>query len=524
MSSQQRDRNRFATGSEAASVLERACIEQADVDVAKRRDEHALAALQAAEVLFVETEALYQRHRAARDDAASYAVIARERLEASLERLAEVRAPVHPVRKTPPEVLALIFESCLDYPSQSGNLSFRKEDIVARQLQPARLASVCQCWRRAALDSSRLWSIIELILYDTKRRRRDMWCEYVSTALSRSGSAALHVRVHRQGLASHHDAKLTALLVKKMHRCTSLWIAVNSIEHDDDPVLPILAANTPALRELYMFVGAISAAATGLDLLPAAPALRTVVAEFPFCAADFNLPAVTLGRLRPRCSEARDELAEFLRMAPTVSDLYLRPVISGRWRTQRAFSSVTKLHLTYDQDDRLLARLASGFAFPALKRLHLGGAAGASATRMEYLAAAVGTSPALAYLIVHRLDVPSVDRLLHVLASYSRLERLEIWDTHLTSGSFQTLCEALERENDSGAWLCPALRVVQLGRCTFAAACDQKLLVRCVERRLLAAKDAGNQYRPARLMAVHVRDGLDGAVVHKLNAALAAGA
>lgn len=307
------------------------------------------------------------------------------------------------------------------------------------------------------------------------------------------------------------DENLIAIVSAEMHRCFTLTVALESIEDTDDPVLPLLCASTPTLRELYIFINSLPTDISAVQLLPWTPELRSVYAKVPFYATTFNFDAVTLARLHEATfSEARCDLDDLLVMAPTVSELQLhRPRINGESRGQTFASSVASLIITYDVNDHLLPEVARCFAFPALKRLHLQGSPNASLTRMEYLAATAHDSPSLCYIVLHQLDAAGIDRLVRALSACAQVERLEIWNTHFCHSSFRTLCRAFEAANDDGDWLCPALRMLQLSRCTFPETCDQTLLARCAQRRNQASQDDNGERRPVRLTHVHIRGTLD---------------
>lgn len=519
MANAQLDPNRFASDLEAPLVLARVEIEQADLDLASRRHEVAAAALKDAEARFQDAQTVYLLHKAARDDAAAYEDGARQQLDASRARLAAVRASLHPVRKTPPEVLVLIFEYCLEHLVQTWYLPTHDAQVRARQLQPFRLAAVGRLWRHVVLGNPRLWTTVELKLDSVRHRRVPVWCDYLRTVLSRSGSAGLHIRITRARQPKDTDQPLISCVLDNLHRCLSLYIYLTTIAADNDNALPLLVADTLSLHTLHLRVQHMSIMVGAFDSSPKRPVLRQVQATFPFDMMEgLEYDSISTATLRDCClNEDGNDLHHFLDMAPNVSELYLlRPDLS-EWAFNTTSASVTTLHVAYDDDDELLPPLGDYFVLPNLKKLHLRGTVLASSARMKYLARVSENSPALTHVVVNALDEVGVSELVSALKSCTQLRRLEIWGAHFTPSAFRELCGALGSTGDDGTWVCPALRVLTLARtCTFDAACDHGLLARSVQARMSAATTSDAERAPSHLITVNVRACIEPAVAARL--------
>ncbi|KAJ6506315.1 hypothetical protein C8R47DRAFT_113014 [Mycena vitilis] len=95
------------------------------------------------------------------------------------ERLREHRAILHPVRRTPPELICEIFALTLDRP----------DGREVGHTPPWYLGQVCQSWRRWALAYPRLWSHITIPSSPTPSKNRAAF----EALLLRSSSAPLNI-------------------------------------------------------------------------------------------------------------------------------------------------------------------------------------------------------------------------------------------------------------------------------------------------------------------------------------------
>ncbi|EJD45410.1 hypothetical protein AURDEDRAFT_165625 [Auricularia subglabra TFB-10046 SS5] len=221
------DPNRFATGIEAHSVRARVDIELADVELATRRHALAKETYRTAKKRFHETKEAFKLHKAAKEEALEYMEDARGRLDASIARLATAKAPVHPVRKTPLEVLGLIFELCLEHTDRSA-IPESRAHVRARQLQPFYLAAVCRRWRQASHACPQAWSVFDLQLDDVSRSSAKYWEAFLTCFLDRSSKRPLDIRLIRKAPAHSSASRLVPLLVRFWFRwlCQSCQKAV----------------------------------------------------------------------------------------------------------------------------------------------------------------------------------------------------------------------------------------------------------------------------------------------------------
>ncbi|KZV91005.1 hypothetical protein EXIGLDRAFT_770276, partial [Exidia glandulosa HHB12029] len=462
MSQQHLDPNRFASGAEVASVQARADLEKAEVELAERRNEHAQNALQEARDRLAEAERVFHMQQDEFNAASTYAESARELLDASIVRLGVVRAPLHPIRKTPIEVLSLIFELCVqrDTMAPAKLAELPTSSFVARQRQPFHLAGTCRLWRRAALATPLLWTDIKLRLDDATPKTLETWQTYLSTMLSRSSSAPLHIYISRCRVPQRMDESLIQSVVAAIKRCESLCIYVPTVKNNNDKTLLLMSAEMPALRELTLHAGIAFELDDHVEILPHTPLLATITATFPFSLCKYNFPAVTAATLQT-CTH--DSIAEFLTLAPAASVIYLESL--HREEEPQVITeapNVKTLTVCRNKVDNELFWLARRFSFPELRKLILRGARSASRGRLSYLQGIVGTATAVALgnLILHNIDfdVSIVETLAEVLADLPNLKRLEFRGISFTQHAFKRFCDVLGAPGDEhGMWTCPAL-------------------------------------------------------------------
>ncbi|EJD39608.1 hypothetical protein AURDEDRAFT_116127, partial [Auricularia subglabra TFB-10046 SS5] len=322
------------------------------------------------------------------DEAAQYDQLASQQLETSLARLAEVRAPLHPVRKTPPEVLGLIFEYCWDPLPESTLLSEKPAEVRRRQRQPFQLAAVCRRWRKASLLCPKAWNSIELLLDDIPRVRYKYWVAYLSCMLGRSASVPLHIRIIRLRDDTTRDSKLIDPLVESMRRCDSLLLSATCILGDTDTLVPILISSTPALSTLHLRVSSESSILQQLSIFPSASRLTRIRTSFHFAHAQTQLPAVTFVALyEPVVSNTENDISAALSVFPNIYDLSLiDPSVRGVAPAPplpKVVCNNVQLRIRHDSTPADHLALSDRFAFPRLTYLYLYGVAKASAARVD---------------------------------------------------------------------------------------------------------------------------------------------
>ncbi|KZV84494.1 hypothetical protein EXIGLDRAFT_719732 [Exidia glandulosa HHB12029] len=502
--------NHFAHGVEAASVQARADVEAAELDLAKRRNELAQNALAEARDRLTEAENLFHTQQNTFKAAAAYAESARELLDASIVRLAAVRAPLHPVRKTPVEVLGLIFELCLednsDMPPPQTFAALSRTSFIVQQRQAFHLASTCQLWREAALTTSRLWRDIKLRLDDVTSQNVDAWRHYLSTMLSRSSSAPLRVHVSRCRAPHRFDESFLQTIVGAIRRCTRLSAYFPQVSGPDDAALLVLTAETPNLRELALYTDITFELDDNIELWPDTPLLRTIKGTFPFSFCKHAFPSVTDASLI-KCLP--DDVAAFFDLAPALSTISLESLCtSGGLQVVTEHAAVKTLTVWHSKVDDAPLQLSQWYIFPQLRKLIFRGSRSAARTRLSYLSGIIGTRTAatLSCLsIMHTdFDLNSIGDLTDALVALQRLRRLELRASRFTRRTFQSLCTVLGSPDAAdGKWACPELQALQFGdSTTLSDDCDQERLVQMVQARITATKSDDADNRPGRLHAV----------------------
>lgn len=516
------DPNGFATGALAATALALVAVEQDDVAAARRHEQQARDALSAADRLVRETGAAYEHSVGARCVAAAQAISATELLQAAMDRLAAARAPLHPVRKTPRDVLVVIFAYCVD---DLRHLSAVREmcewdtALRQRQLQPFWLARVCRLWRTAALSQPRIWSLFELHAGINKRRSVQKWMGYLDMLDARCGAVPVHIGLYRAGRPGLHDSELTSKIACLLDRCRTMCVFQPEFV-ESDPTLLVLQRNTPRLERLDMQVTHVHSSIS--LLLPHVPVLRVLTGSYPFADTLFDFSSLVAADLQSICCSAiQDDLSALLGAAPILRELRATDIYTGGISLgPPAVSGVTRLRLTFDDPNNSPLALARRVEFPSLGMCELDGTPAASKHRLEYLIALATGSQSLVRVVVGNLNRHGLRQLADNLHVFRAVRDLEIWGARFSRASFTHLCASLQGRDDAGRFVCPALVILRLPACSFHKECDQEALVRCVRKRLLAAKELHRDSAPARLLHVKMCRNMNPAVVAAVKQAL----
>ncbi|KZV89196.1 hypothetical protein EXIGLDRAFT_838674 [Exidia glandulosa HHB12029] len=523
MSAQPLNLNGAALGSAAAAILPRADIDQSEVDRARRRllalAETALALAQA-QPRHDDADALSRTLSASLDDATRVAVTARDLLDTSMYRPANPYVPLHHLRCVPLEVLSLIFEECLAE-SITGPFAYLSiTELLSRQLQPFRLASVCRQWRYAALSSPRAWSYIDLNLDFVTRRNAGSWSACVSTKIARSAQAPLHIRLARTRRRSSLDGPLIQTLTVGLARCSSLLLDVENVSAND-ALLAVMQADFPVLRDLELCAAKVNHRVDRTFFFRQIPLLSHLQASFPFTGTQFSVPTLLTAMLQ-YC--AVNDISSFLAVAGSLRNLrisYLQPVKDAipptSWPSVRMLAIRAEGH----RGDAV-GSLGEYLHFPGVEHLSLSGPTLGGRDCMKYFVAAAGAMPLLTGLSLmdHDLDTDGA-LFLQALPSCPALTSISFFDMELKRKGLREFCNFLSRPSD-GTWPCPRLTKVCMSTCTFTSDCAQDDIVAFVEARVSAAHDMSDTHtsRPAFLAAVYLPNTADATVTSRLRALL----
>ncbi|EJD42306.1 hypothetical protein AURDEDRAFT_186090 [Auricularia subglabra TFB-10046 SS5] len=408
------DPNRFAQGLEATTLRNRIEDEELALDVLRAKYERAEHAAHEAQTKFREIEDQYQLHKALVNDTAAYLSRSKTTYDSQLASLATHRAFLHPVRKTPLDVLGYIFELCYDQLQTTEALSVEKADIRTRQRQPFRLAAVCRRWRAASLANPRSWAYLELSFDHVKSGHPPAFVAYVQTVVSRARAVPLDVCLTRKRESKSHHKQLAVAVADALCNCVTIQLRLHNI-CSGDTLLPILTAHTPMLVEARVDLPSVSATVLAeTRVFPGAISLRKFYAKDVFHpGSSLEYPALKDARLQNLVSESvddeKDVLKKLFHSSPSLVKLWLDfPTFNYRSSSSSPQLAVPQLTwLIMDvEDDCVITRLLSRYNFPALSSLTLYGNPASSNARLSALRSFMETSP------VTKFTISDIDRVL----------------------------------------------------------------------------------------------------------------
>ncbi|KZV89177.1 hypothetical protein EXIGLDRAFT_751271 [Exidia glandulosa HHB12029] len=520
MSAYDLEPNREASGAEAVLILARADIDQAEVDLAKRRLALAETTFAEAKARHEEAEALFPERTAALEDAARFTESARD-LNTSVHRLSVTRAPLHPVRRVPLEVLGIIFEHSLPEWAAVPLAHLSATELGVRQSPPFRLASVCRLWRFAALACPRLWACIKLNLKFMTPHNAGSWLDYVSTLIERSAQTPLCIQIARLRPHSEIDGPVIDTLISSLSRCTSLLLDLDHV-FDTDGILDIMHADLPVLRGLRLGATTVHPTVDRTRIFSHTPMLSYIKASFPLTGTRLCVPELITAEVQ-NCTVS--DLSALLTAAQSLRNLRVSnlPTVvdltpSTSWPSIRILDIRAK---GYRND--AVGSLGQYLQFPNIGYLTLTGSWIGGRDRMAYFAATSGTMPLLTRLDLfeHNLDVDGA-LFMQGLSSCPALATINFCNMQLTRKGFRELCNFLGRPFDHGIWPCPQLKTVGMSYSTFTPDCVQEDVVTLVQKRVDAAQDLSGTTasRPALLVAVVLPQSSDATVRAKIRALL----
>ncbi|KZV83423.1 hypothetical protein EXIGLDRAFT_777585 [Exidia glandulosa HHB12029] len=491
-----------ATGAGIAVVLERVAAQERKIAAAGVAVAEAKLQLKEADAVFAEAQA---RHRAALDvyDAArrlywkdqeahrtveSAVTSAQKLLDAALREMDVVRAPLHSSRRTPLEVLGLIFEFCVDLDlSQQSPPDFRR--------QPFLLARVCSRWRRVALLHPRVWANIDISLDRIKSKNVPASRKYLSNMFTRAGKAAVKLRFSRCRESRSYDTPVVKILLPELRRCHSLHIDIHLCKNDT--ALPLLYAEFPALRQLRFDVQTDNPDIVDLTrLLPHTPVLCDLSGQYPFQDRTPHIPQLVTASLK-YCSLM--SVCNLLGIAPCLHTLRLEstrtPMRSSFPSLNDYVSRVETLTIMCDYArTTTLVDFARCARFTAVKSLSLIGRHEGAEARMEFFAHVaehMGSTLTRLHVGLSHKVAQSLHLLLAALPLCSELSSFKLDAHFMAQSELSAVCEFLgsPSEDTSGIWVCPKLQTIDLDECRFSNCQPEAAIAVLLERRLEAANN-----------------------------------
>ncbi|KZV92421.1 hypothetical protein EXIGLDRAFT_718311 [Exidia glandulosa HHB12029] len=415
--------------------------------------------------------------------------ISRQRLlDDALREPAVHHSPLNPTRRTPLEVLGLIFEFCVDVDlSQTPTPEFAK----LCRAQPFLLASVCITWRRAALACPRVWSNIDFDISKVNMHGVASQCNYFSNVFSRAGRSTVNLRFACRRRVLDHDTPLMKLLLVELQRCDTLVISIERMENHH-ATLSVFLADFPKLRYLHLDVSALDLAVDRTRLFPHTPLLRSIAGRFIFEGTKLCLPNLVSASLD--FANAAGACA-VLQSARSIQNLNLH--IRGKHPenellTPRKYPSVKTLAIRYHHHSSApIVDLARYSRFTGLNRLDLCGGRVGTLARMTFLSLAavhMGSSLTRLCLEIGEDSAHVLELLFSSLSLCPKMTHLT-FTAHFGRLDICRLCEYLATPSATGTWPCPNLEELDLVECVFNSSRDPAFIVSFIGRRMAAALD-----------------------------------
>lgn len=139
-----------------------------------------------------------ERRLAAAQSALSFATASRNNIvrdqEKYITRIGQMQGVLHPLRRTPIELLGYIFtlavqESVIEWEVKASRCEYPRHGGQDPTLLAWKLSQVCRRWRNAALDNPRMWRYLRLDL----RKASHQISHRLNTLVRRSGAVPLDV-------------------------------------------------------------------------------------------------------------------------------------------------------------------------------------------------------------------------------------------------------------------------------------------------------------------------------------------
>ncbi|KAJ3727530.1 hypothetical protein C8R42DRAFT_340385 [Lentinula raphanica] len=411
------------------------------------------------------------------------------------------RNVLHPIRRTPPEVLLEIFSYCVPFVDTTSAEKCQEVNSLNTKLAPWTFGQVCKHWRSIVLESPRLWSSLSLNVnhflspnLSMGRQIEYRAIDLLSNYLRRSKDCPLTIAVHSVQILS----PIFSVICSHSGRWSNVLLSLCAEAY---PHLSMIKGRLPRLKSLHLrnlggWIDRISA----IDAFEYAPNLSTIrVSDIPKVATKLILPwsqitqyhnVVFIGSLierEPVNGDNMNILSQAVKLQhATLSCSGFARTLSNASLTHRTLSVLTISSIDRSNLD-LLTELLDSLTLPSLVTLHI-------------------TTDSRQHV---RLDVHSIFRL--VERSHCRLNKLRLkgFRTDLDESSHfgallklvhtirllgldvlpNSLLNALMvTEDASHPPLLPRLQHLYVSGSTCTSDLDQKMFVDVVESRVQRTK------------------------------------
>ncbi|KAH7097964.1 hypothetical protein BKA62DRAFT_406920 [Auriculariales sp. MPI-PUGE-AT-0066] len=489
MDTQETDPNRFMSGAEVAVVMARvAAKKQTVLETCALRDdvyvELAQVHSEIQELLSVLSSLKKRRevHRARARELDK--MLDKQQLAVALEQ-----AHLHPIRKTPVEVLGRIFEiavrdandiSAFTFGSPEYCDRFSENVMAVRKKIPFVLSAVCQRWRSAALLNPRVW--VYICLYSTAHTNYPPFghmYELVQLIVSRSGQIPLHLDLYVHDNWMSHSQDVTHTLGLVAQRIVTFNLRVAKLD-SSEPVLRLFQNEFPALHSF----SALFSKRQGSPIFHLrAPNLRSlelyaaaaIPAGFQFFTS-LKYINIDYGHFML----ANDPMRRLLAAAPMLEELFIfQPLVANR-NLQPVDITHSKLTTIIYQsvESNAIDWLHCFVNAPHLSRLELCGDSEGSTndTRLALLQKLL--PPEISYLVVEEIRPKDMEGYGRCISTMARLGTLVVRQSELDPPGIAALLSYISPTTLDGAWPNPDLAriVMRSSRAHDAGACAQVIL------------------------------------------------
>ncbi|KAJ3758961.1 hypothetical protein EV360DRAFT_82552 [Lentinula raphanica] len=202
------------------------------------------------------------------------------------------RDVLHPIRRTPPEVLIEIFSYCVPFVDTMSPDICRTINSLNTKSAPWTFGQVCKHWRSIVLECPRLWSSLSLNVdkYSSANSNlgRQIECRAIDLLthyLLRSKDCPLTIAVHSAQISS----PILSIICSHSARWTNVLL---SLRADAFPFLSIIKGRLPRLKNLHLHnTTAWDNRIPAIDVFEYAPNLYLIrSSEIPQIATNLILP------------------------------------------------------------------------------------------------------------------------------------------------------------------------------------------------------------------------------------------
>ena len=487
------DPNRFASDIEAPSIRARIESESELLDAMAKGVARADQAYDEAQARYNEIAARAEQERALFDAAERFRNEKRSQYTAQEEAVSLHRGLLHPLRRVPDDILALVFMQSVSeaWNVAFGEIDFGLEDAIApkiaerRRRLPLDLAAVCRRWRNVMLTTPGTWASIEIHTSDVREDGDAGWLNVIAHFLARSGKHPLTICLVE--VQSNHERTslaeiLTAALRTALQRCVALVLSVQTLS-----LMPwlMLGVPTPALRYLRvmcidgLFVDPVYFGQSRAHqiLVRSLESLQLKNAVFQ-CGEATSLVRNVAVTFTERWQDAA--LGHFLRDLRGVQSLRLRDVVLPLYYQPHEvvnFDQLAELSVYVQEQDAILA-IRSHILSPNLIKLSVYGQEDTSVSRVDHTLSVGASCMYLSNVQLSRLVPEALHNLTTNLKTLHALAILFIHDTRFTGDALAAVGTALSPDpvisdgDADGPWPCPKLRQLGLVGCEFDKSCD----------------------------------------------------